>query len=166
MRISDWSSDVCSSDLKALEYNRWYERDHFFANGQQLPYFFTGRRFVATRALKALRHLDPDNPVSSDASKGSFLHLYWVLPSDYEEWIAIGYQNFAELEADGRMAGSLRNTIPTVNPQSLWSINRDPDGVPSELALNHPYPGLVLTTYPAPHANRTSARWGQSVSVY
>src|SRR3546814_14063349 len=105
MRISDWSSDVCSSDLKptipmvpnpvmipitlgsamfsltepfpgkALEYNRWYERDHFFANGQQLPYFFTGRRFVATRALKALRHLDPDNPVSSDASKGSFLHL-------------------------------------------------------------------------------------------
>src|SRR3546814_17982383 len=44
------------------------------------------------------------------------------------------------------MDGSLRHTIHTVNPQSLWSINRDPDGVPAEMALNHPYPGLVVTT--------------------
>src|SRR3546814_16776319 len=43
------------------------------------------------------------------------------------------------------MDGSLRHTIHTVNPQSLWSINRDPDGVPAEMALNHPYPGLVVT---------------------
>lgn len=131
---------------KAHEYNRWYERDHFFANGQQLPYFFTGRRFVATRALKALRYLAQGNPVSEDARKGSFLHLYWVLPSSHDEWITIGYQNFADLEAHGRMEGSLRETIHTVTPAFRWSINRDHDGVPPEMALNHPYKGLVVTT--------------------
>lgn len=131
---------------KAKEYHRWYERDHFFANGQQLPYFFTGRRFVATRPLKALRYLAPGNPVSEDPMKGSFLHLYWVLPSSYEEWIAIGYQNFADLDAHGRMDGSLRETIHTVNPAFLWSVNRDEDGVPPEMALPHPYKGLVVTT--------------------
>jgi hypothetical protein len=131
---------------KAQEYHRWYERDHFFANGQQLPYFFTGRRFVATRELKALRYLAPGNPVSQDPAKGSFLHLYWVLPSDFEEWIAIGYQNFADLDAHGRMDGSLRETIHTVNPKFLWAVNRDVDGVPPEMALNHPYAGLVVTS--------------------
>src|SRR3546814_19619751 len=52
---------------KALEYNRWYERDHFFAHGQQLPYFFTGRPFVAPPAPQALRHPDPCNPVANHA---------------------------------------------------------------------------------------------------
>jgi hypothetical protein len=137
---------------KAKEYNRWYERDHFFANGQQLPFFFTGRRFVATRALKALRYVAADNPVTTDPAKGSFLHVYWVLPSSYDEWIAIGYQNFADLDAQGRMDGSLRETIHTVNPTFLWSVNRDEDGVPPEMALNHPYPGLVVTSVEASDA--------------
>src|SRR3546814_11095917 len=131
MRISDWSSDVCSSDLKptipmvpnpvmipitlgsamfsltepfpgkALEYNRSYERDHFFANGQQLPYLFTGCRFVATRAIKVRRRLAPDNPVSSYASKGSFLDLYWVLSSDSEVWFDIADPNFGDPYAFG-----------------------------------------------------------------
>src|SRR3546814_10239983 len=60
--------------------------------------------------------------------------------------LVTGVQTCALPISDGRMDGSLRHTIHTVNPQSLWSINRDPDGVPAEMALNHPYPGLVVTT--------------------
>ena len=36
-------------------FHRWYERDHFYAGCMVVPWFFAGRRFVATRELKALR---------------------------------------------------------------------------------------------------------------
>ena len=38
-----------------VAYNRWYERDHFYAGCMVGPYFFAGRRYVATRPLKDLR---------------------------------------------------------------------------------------------------------------
>ena len=38
-----------------VAYNRWYERDHFYAGCMVGPWLFAGRRFVATRALKDLR---------------------------------------------------------------------------------------------------------------
>ena len=42
-----------------VAYNRWYERDHFYAGCMVGPYNFAGRRFVATADLKALRDPDP-----------------------------------------------------------------------------------------------------------
>jgi len=39
----------------ARDFNRWYERDHFYAGCMSGEHFFAGRRFVATRALKDLR---------------------------------------------------------------------------------------------------------------
>ena len=36
-----------------VAYNRWYERDHFYAGCMVGPYNFAGRRFVATAELKA-----------------------------------------------------------------------------------------------------------------
>ena len=38
-----------------VAYNRWYERDHFYAGCMVGPWLFAGRRFVATRPLKDLR---------------------------------------------------------------------------------------------------------------
>ena len=35
------------------EYNRWYERDHFFAGCMVGANFFSARRWVATKPLKA-----------------------------------------------------------------------------------------------------------------
>ncbi len=37
-----------------VAYNRWYERDHFYAGCMVGPYNFAGRRWVATAALKSL----------------------------------------------------------------------------------------------------------------
>ena len=42
-----------------VAYNRWYERDHFYAGCMIGPYQFAGKRFVATAELKALRDPDP-----------------------------------------------------------------------------------------------------------
>ena len=39
-----------------VAYNRWYERDHFYAGCQIGAYNFAGARFVATAPLKALRY--------------------------------------------------------------------------------------------------------------
>jgi hypothetical protein len=35
-----------------VAYNRWYERDHFYAGCLIGPYNFAGKRWVATRDLK------------------------------------------------------------------------------------------------------------------
>ena len=42
-----------------VEYNRWYERDHFYAGCMVGPWLYSGRRWVATRDLKALRFPEP-----------------------------------------------------------------------------------------------------------
>ncbi len=39
-----------------VAYNRWYERDHFYAGCQIGAYNFAGARFVATAPLKELRY--------------------------------------------------------------------------------------------------------------
>jgi len=40
-----------------VDYNRWYERDHFYGGCLVGPYLFAGSRWVAPRALKDLRVL-------------------------------------------------------------------------------------------------------------
>jgi len=45
---------------KEVEYNRWYERDHFYAGCQIGAWNVAGTRFVATRDLKALLSLGND----------------------------------------------------------------------------------------------------------
>src|ERR1700689_4646016 len=67
-----------------VAYNRWYERDHFYAGCQIGAYNFAGARFVATADLKDLRPPPPGaaavavGPVS-DSAAGSYLGVYYVL---------------------------------------------------------------------------------------
>src|SRR3984957_9098943 len=74
-----------------VAYNRWYERDHFYAGCMVGPYNFAGRRFVATA---------------------------------------------------GRMFTE-RDHVHTLLYNFEWEHRREPDGVPVELALDHPYRGFV-----------------------
>ena len=55
-----------------VEYNRWYERDHFYAGCMIGPWQFSGARFVATREEKARRSSGP-NPVTGDGTRGTYL---------------------------------------------------------------------------------------------
>ncbi|MBW2270809.1 MAG: hypothetical protein JRH16_19785 [Deltaproteobacteria bacterium] len=125
-----------------VELHRWYERDHFYAGCMVGPYFFSGRRYVATRALKDLRFPDT-TPVVDDIARGSYLALYWLQAGHHEaavEW-AVSQVNW--LGANDRMVGH-RAHVHAGFYQLRWRVERDADGVPAELALEHPFAGVVL----------------------
>ena len=52
-----------------VEYNRWYERDHFYAGCMIGAWTISGTRFVATRECKAKRY-PADSPITPDPSAG------------------------------------------------------------------------------------------------
>jgi hypothetical protein len=124
-----------------VAYNRWYERDHFYAGCQIGTYNLGGRRFVATRDLKALRYPDP-SPIVPDRQTGSYLALYYVLKGHTEDWNVWAVDQVNALHGAGRMFTD-RDHIHTLLYDYEWAVARDADGVPPELALDHPYPGLV-----------------------
>jgi len=123
-------------------YNRWYERDHFYAGCLIGPYLFAGSRWVATRELKRLRW-PRESRVAVPVEAGSFLAVYWVLRGHHDEHFA-GWARpqVRELYAQGR--GFPRRThVHTVLFDHLGAAYRDGDPVPVELAHDRGYDGLV-----------------------
>ena len=124
-----------------VEYNRWYERDHFYAGCMVGPYNFAGRRFVATAELKALRDPDP-SLITGEPARGSYVSVYWVLDGYHSVWNRWALRQVNALHAAGRMFEQ-RDHVHTLLYNYSWEFRRDPDGVPVELALDHPYRGFV-----------------------
>jgi len=124
-----------------VAYNRWYERDHFYAGCMIGPYQFSGRRFVATRELKELRFPE-GSPITPDPMTGSYVGVYWVLDGHHDEWNQWAVTQVNKLHANGRMFAE-RDHIHTLLYRYHWGALRDPDGVPAELALDHPFAGMV-----------------------
>ena len=54
-----------------IAYNRWYERDHFYAGCMIGAWNISGARFVATKDLKALRY-PADSPVIPDPARRAY----------------------------------------------------------------------------------------------
>jgi hypothetical protein len=124
------------------EYHRWYERDHFLSGVLAGPGAFAGQRWVATRDLKALRRPD-DSPVAQPVEDGSFITTYWIERdklADHTDW---GFPEAARLAGLGRM-DARRHHVSTSYYDLVSVTARDADPVPAELALHHPYPGLVV----------------------
>lgn len=143
---------------KAREFNRWYERDHFYAGCMTGEHFFAGRRFVATRPLKALRY-----PASSaqipDTSIGSFLALYWMERGHRREAEDWALERVLWLGEHGRMdGGGGRRAVHASFYAHRWAACRDADGVPPEVALDHPFPGVVLVLSERPEGVGADAR--------
>ena len=124
-----------------VEYNRWYERDHFYGGCLAGPYLFSGKRWVATKDLKAKR-FPADSPITPSPEVGSYLAVYWVLEGTHDDWNRWSVDQVQMLHRDGRMFPE-RDHIHTVLYEYLWDIGRDDDGVPVELALEHPYQGMI-----------------------
>ena len=74
-----------------VAYNRWYERDHFYAGCMIGAWTISGGRYVCTADLKALRY-PADSPVAPDRSPGSYLALYSVLAGRFGGFIPWGNQ--------------------------------------------------------------------------
>jgi hypothetical protein len=125
------------------EYNRWYERDHFFAGCMIGANYFSARRWVATKPLKALR-FPAETPVTPEIAKGSFLHTYWILAGTYPETLRWSVDQVLQLYKQKRMEPP-RENISSGFYCYDWGLFRDADGVPAEMALEYPYRGIAAT---------------------
>jgi hypothetical protein len=129
-----------------VAYNRWYERDHFYAGCQIGAYNFSGARFVATAPLKALRRPAAEEagpePLVADPQVGSFLGIYYVLDGHHDEWNRWAVDQVNTLHAAGRMFEQ-RDHVHTGLYRFEWEYRRELDGVPAELTLDHRFPGMV-----------------------
>ena len=125
-----------------VAYNRWYERDHFYAGCMVGPWLFAGRRWVATRTLKDLRFgADPD--VFGGRDLGSYLAVYWILDGRHDDHIDWALRQVNWLHEHGRMFAE-RDHIHTLLYRRAWTAQAG-EGVPAELALDHPFGGLTAT---------------------
>ena len=125
-----------------VEYNRWYERDHFYAGCMVGQYTFAGDRFVATKRLKDLRY-PAESPMTPDPQQGSFLALYWVLAGHHDDWNRWSVDNVTWLHENGRMFAERRH-VHTVLYDYGWSVQAAERGTSAELALDRHYAGLVV----------------------
>lgn len=124
-----------------VAYNRWYERDHYYSGCMIGPYNFAGRRFVATADLKELQDPDPSE-ITGEKGRGSYVSVYWVLDGYHDVWNRWAVRQVRALHAAGRMFEE-RDHVHTLLYRYQWEHRRDPDGVPVELALDHPFRGFV-----------------------
>ncbi len=85
-----------------VAYNRWYERDHFYAGCLIGAWTIAGARYVATADLKALRY-PADSPVCPDPTSGSYVSIYWILAGKFGEWMKWGTDQVNWLHANDRM---------------------------------------------------------------
>ena len=121
-------------------YNRWYERDHFYAGCMIGPWLFAGARWVAPRALKDLR-FPAEGPVVPSSGVGSFLSIYWVHRDRHDEHFDWAGEQVHWLYANGRGFAE-RSHAHTALYDYRSTVYRDPDPVPIELALDRGYAGL------------------------
>lgn len=126
-----------------VAYNRWYERDHFYAGCLVGPGILAGARWVATRDLKQMR-FPADSPVTPNPETGSYLATYFVSAEGSREWGTWAATEVHRLHEAGRMFEQ-RDHVHTQMYAYRGAVARDPDGVPPELALDHRFPGLVVT---------------------
>ena len=125
-------------------YNRWYERDHFYAGCMVGPWLFAGRRWVATRPLKDLR-FGTDVDRFGGAARGSFLAVYWILDGRHDDHVEWALRQVHWLHAHGRMFGARDHVHTLMYRYAFTAAAAGDDAVPAELALDHPFGGLTAT---------------------
>jgi len=125
-----------------VEYNRWYERDHFYGGVLVGEYSFAGDRFVCTSDLKKLRY-PIESPMTPDPMSASYVAIYWVLKGHHDDWNRWSVDTVKNLHATGRMFPE-RTHIHTQLYDNRFSCTRTETGTPIELALDRGYPGIVV----------------------
>jgi hypothetical protein len=125
-----------------VAYNRWYERDHFYAGCMIGPGWFAGARWVAPRSLKDLRFPEK-SPFADPVDAGSYLSIYWVDRDQVEAAFDWASKQVVWLYQNGRGFNERAHAHTAL--YDLASVtDAGEDGVPVELALDHHYPGLAV----------------------
>ena len=102
-----------------VEYNRWYEHDHFYSGCMVGAWQFAGDRFVATRRLKELRY-PAETDMTPDPLTGSYLAIYWVLDGKHDEWNRWAVDQVNWLHENGRMFEE-RTHVHTLLYEKRWA---------------------------------------------
>jgi hypothetical protein len=130
---------------QAQAFNRWYERDHMYAAATAGPGAFSGARWVATRACKAVR------PAGAtwfgDPARGSFLTTVWVLDgaqSEWEAWVSRQMESLRE-QPDRLFAG--RDHLHTAVYRFV-DEDRAEGGLSAATALDRRSGGLIALAAP------------------
>jgi hypothetical protein len=126
-----------------VSYNRWYERDHFYAGCMIGPWLFAGSRWVSPRTLKDMRWSDGSGAVAEPVDAGSYLAIYWVHADHHEEHFKWAGEQVVWLYANERGFPE-RQHAHTILADRPWAVYRDDDGVPLELALDHRFSSLYV----------------------
>ena len=140
-----------------VAYNRWYERDHFYAGCMIGPGWFAGGRWVAPRSLKDLRFPEK-SPFADPVDAGSYLSIYWVDRDQLDAAFDWAGTQVVWLYQNGR--GFNERTHAHTALYDFASVKyADEDGVPVELALDHHYRGLgVVVIEPGEGTSRQALR--------
>lgn len=125
-----------------VDYNRWYERDHFYAGCMVGPWLFAGRRWVAPRRLKERRFPAESALAKPTVAAGSYVAIYWIHAGHHEEHHEWAGRQARWLYENGRGFNE-RTHVHTLMYTHDWTRYRDADPVPVELALDHGYAGMV-----------------------
>ncbi|MEW6272141.1 MAG: hypothetical protein AB1689_22900 [Thermodesulfobacteriota bacterium] len=125
-----------------VAYNRWYERDHFYAGCLVGPWLLAGARWVATRELKALRFPDESPIAKPTVRAGSYVAMYWIHEGRFDDYRTWGNEQAHWLYRNGR-GFEQRTHVHTLMYHLDWVHYRDADPVPLALALDHRFPGMA-----------------------
>jgi hypothetical protein len=144
-----------------ITYNRWYERDHFYAGCMVGPWLFAGRRFVATRALKDLRFgTDPD--LFGGIDLGSFVAIYWILDGRHDDHVDWALRQVQWLHAHDRMYSERDHIHTLLYRHEFTAATAGARSIPAALALDHPFGGMTATLV-RPAAGVTPEQMGDYV---
>jgi hypothetical protein len=122
-------------------YNRWYERDHYYAGCMVGANTLAGSRWVATARHKRAR-MPETTTMPFDRLDGSYACLYFILDGHHDEWLDWSTPALHELYGADR-GFQHRTHYNTGVYKARWRAYRDPDPIPLELAPDHRYPGMV-----------------------
>jgi hypothetical protein len=142
---------------QAREFNRWYERDHFYAATTAGPGAFAGARWVATRACKAVR--PSGGQWFGDPARGSFLTTVWLLDGKQPEWDNWVTREMEDLRAQNRMFAG-RDHVHTAVYRYCCEVRAE-DAPSAAVALDHGFAGVIAIAAP-PGADSAEA-WAREI---
>ena len=122
----------------ARAFNEWYERDHFPFAVLAGPGAYSGARYVATRACKAVRS---PAELFGDPHRGSYLAVAWVEPGAQAAWDAWVPGRMDALVAADRMFPG-RDHLHTAVYDFVWGVGAA-GAPPASGALGFGYRGVI-----------------------
>jgi len=125
-------------------FNRWYSDDHFYAGGMCLPGIFAGRRWVATKELRALRYSSDEDL----AHYGCYLHTNLFSSHQLDDVNTALSTTLQYLGKEGRMYATeipRRHMYTAITPYETVIYRDETTEGPLDIhALDYPFAGVVL----------------------